>query len=151
MKKQVIIGLISAVLFGGIAFNAVAQESADGKSSKAERTYKNEFNESEISYKNVTVYKVLDHKDAYVVMYAKGHREVGNVTIPKKWYKESPRKLGFRKLSVGMSPYMTVFYRGGNFEQVVLTMPVNRADSAWGVADSNVQIDSDKDTFDIVY
>ncbi len=151
MKKQVIIGLISAVLFGGIVFNAAAQESADSKSNKTERTYKNEFNESEISYRNVTVYKVLDHKDAYIVMYAKGHREVGNVAIPKKWYKESPRKLGFRKLSVGMTPYMTVFYRNGNFDQVVLTMPVSRADSAWGVADSNVQVDASKDTFDIVY
>lgn len=151
MKKQVIVGLISAILFGGIVFSATAQESADSNSNKAERTYKNEFNESEMSYRNVTVYKVLDQKDAYIVMYAKGHREVGNIAIPKKWYKESPKKLGFRKLSTGMTPYMTVFYRNGNFEQVVLTMPVSRADSAWGVADSNVQVDADKDTFDIVY
>ena len=104
-----------------------------------------------MSYKNVTVYRVLDQKDAYIVMYAKGHREVGNVVVPKKWYKSSPRKLAFRKLSTGMSPYMTVLYRNGEFEQVILTMPINRADSAWGVADSNVQVNADKDTFDIVY
>ena len=46
---------------------------------------------------------------------------------------------------------MTVLYRNGEFEQVILTMPVSRADSAWGVADSNVQVNADKDTFDIVY
>lgn len=147
MKKTLIVGLISAVLSAGFIFSATAQESAD----KKEPSYKKEFHESEMSYKNVTVYRVLDQKDAYIVMYAKGHREVGNVVVPKKWYKSSPRKLAFRKLSTGMSPYMTVLYRNGEFEQVILTMPISRADSAWGVADSNVQVNVDKDTFDIVY
>ena len=84
-------------------------------------------------------------------MYAKGHREVGSITIPKKWYKESPKKLSFRNLSKGMTPYMTVLYREGNFDKVILTMPLSRGNSYWGVADSNAQVDADKDTLDIVY
>lgn len=147
MKKSLIIGLIATVLSCGFLFSAAAQESAD----KPEPSYKREFQESEMSYRNVTVYKVLDQKDAYIVMYAKGHREVGNVVVPKKWYKESPRKLAFRKLSTGMSPYMTVLYRNGEFEQVILTMPVSRADPAWGVADSNTQVNADINTLEIVY
>lgn len=133
--------IISALLLVASLFNVSAEE----------REYKYEFQESNLTYKNVIVYKVLDHKDAYVVMYAKGHREVGNVTIPKKWYKESPHKLAFRPLPAGMSPYMTVLYKSGEFSQVILTMPVNRGDSTWGIADSNVQVDANKDTFDIVY
>ncbi len=138
MKK---IFCISALLFTMVTFLAVAEE----------RQYKYQFQEAEISYKNVIVYKVLDHKDAYVVMYAKGHRDIGNIAIPKKWYNESPKKLSFRKLSSGMTPYMTVISRGDSFERVILTMPVSRGDSAWGVADSNVQVDTDVDTLNIVY
>jgi len=147
MKKSIFAAVISTILLVG----AVSFVSAQEDQKKAEPVYKYPYQESQMSYRNVTVYKVLDQKDAYIVMYAKGHREVGNVSIPKKWYKESPRKLAFRKLSTGMSPYMTVFYRGGEFDQVVLTMPVSRADPVWGVADSNAQVNADKDTFDIVY
>lgn len=119
--------------------------------SALEREYKNPYQESNLTYKNVTVYKVLDQKDAYIVLYAKGHREIGNVSIPKKWYTESPKKLFFRPLTKGLGPYMSVFYDEGNFKKVILTMPTSRASSVWGVADSNVQVDADKDTLDIVY
>lgn len=116
-----------------------------------EREYKRPYNESQMTYKNVNVYKVLDQKDAYIVMYAKGHNDIGSVDIPKKWYENSPKKLQFRPLSKGMTPYMTVFYRNGEFSHVILTMPTNRAASSWGVADSNVQVNADKETLDIVY
>ncbi len=144
MKKSLVLSLL---LLAGIVFSAVAQES--------EKAYKYPFQESEISYRNVIVYKVLDHKDAYVVMYAKGHRDVGTITLPKKWYSSAANKnakLSFRALPKGMSPYMTVISRGGNFERVLLTVPVSRGDSTWGVADSNVKIDdADKETLEIVY
>ncbi|MCH5288371.1 MAG: hypothetical protein J1E32_00480 [Treponema sp.] len=120
--------------------------------SAVESDYKYEFQESKLVYHNVTVYKVLDHRQAYVVMYAKGHGDVGNVTIPKKWYKASPSKLYFRQLPKGMTPYMTIVNRDGAFDHVILTMPTSRANTAWGVADSNVVIDdADKDTLEIVY
>lgn len=139
MKKC---GLISAILLA-ITLCTV---------SAVEREYKYEFQESKLSYHNVTVYKVLDHKQAYVVMYAKGHRDVGTVTIPKKWYKENPSKLDFRLLPKGMTPYMTIVKKEGSFDHVILTMPISRAHEAWGVADSNVVIDdADKDTLEIEY
>lgn len=143
MKKLLV---LSALLCAGVLFSASAKEKAD---------YKYEFQESTVSYRNVQVYKVLDHKDAYIVMYAKGHRDVGRVTIPKKWYSASMRtdsKLGFRPLPKGMYPYMTVLSRDGEFERVLLTLPTTRNSPIWGVADSTVKIsDADKDTLDIVY
>ncbi|MBQ7159414.1 MAG: hypothetical protein IJS09_08355 [Treponema sp.] len=121
--------------------------------SEVEQTYKYEFQESKLSYHNVTVYKVLDHKDAYIVMYAKGHRDVGSVTIPKKWYSTKPSKLSFRSLPKGMAPYMTVIKKEGNFDRVILTMPVDHGISTvWGVADPGTVVnDADKDSLEIVY
>lgn len=123
-----------------------------GTVSAVEQEHKYEFQEAKVSYHNVTVYKVLDHRQAYVVLYAKGHGDVGTVTIPKKWYKDAPSKLYFRQLPKGMQPYMTVVSRDDSFDHVILTMPTSRANSAWGVADSNVVIeDADKDTLEIIY
>lgn len=145
MKKSLI---ISALLFAVTAFSAVAQE-------KSQKEYKYPFQESKISYKNVTIYKVLDQKDAYVVMYAKSHGSVATVSVPKKWYDRDDNnhyKLSFRPLPKGMAPWMTVISKEGNFDHVILTMPVSRMHSAWGVADSNeVVADANKDTLELVY
>ena len=84
-----------------------------GTVSALEQEHKYEFQEAKVSYHNVTVYKVLDHRQAYVVLYAKGHGDVGTVTIPKKWYKDAPSKLYFRQLPKAMQPYMTVVSRDG--------------------------------------
>ncbi|MBQ6780381.1 MAG: hypothetical protein IJP62_04030 [Treponema sp.] len=120
--------------------------------SAEEREYKYEYQESKLSYHNVTVYKVLEQKETYIVMYAKGHRDVGSVTIPKKWYNENPAKLSFRTLPKGMSPYMTVIKREGSFDHVILTMPIDHANSAWGVADAGTVVnDADKDSLEMQY
>ncbi len=142
MKKLFIIAALAAICLTGV----FAQESSTNQ-----QEYKKPYQESPLYYRNVTVYKVLDHKDAYIVMYQKGHRDVGNIAIPKKWYKEHPNKLLFRPLPSGMTPYMTVITKDGTFNKVILTMPVSRAASVWGAADSNIQVDKDKDTLDIVY
>ena len=143
MKKLFI---LAALLCVGVLFSASAKEQAD---------YKYEYQESTVTYRNVQIYKVLDHKDAFIVMYAKGHRNVGTVNLPKKWYSSASRvdtKLSMRALPKGMNPYMTVIYRDGAFERVLLTLPVSRGNAIWGVADSTHQVDdADKDTLDIVY
>ncbi|BDC95676.1 MULTISPECIES: hypothetical protein [Treponema] len=146
MKKSLI---VSALLFAAMAFSASAQDS------KKEQEYKYPFQEAKISYHNVTVYKVLDHKDAYLVMYAKGHGSVGSVSIPKKWYEKDESnhaKLAFRPLPKGMAPWMTVVTKEGSFNHVILTMPVSRMSASWGVADSNLVVsDKDKDSLEMVY
>ena len=143
MKKLFI---LSALLCVGVLFSASAKEKAD---------YKYEYQEANVSYRNVQIYKVLDHKDAYIVMYAKGHRDVGTVTIPKKWYSSASSaqsKLSFRALPRGMYPYMTVLSRDGSFERVLLTLPITRNSPVWGVAASDYKVnDADKETLDIVY
>ena len=143
MKKLFI---LSALLCVGVLFSASAKEKAD---------YKYEFQESTVTYHNVQIYKILDHQDAFIVMYAKGHRNVGTVTLPKKWYTSAARtdsKLNMRALPKGMSPYMTVISRDGAFERGLLTLPISRSNAVWGVADSTYKVeDANKDTLDIVY
>ena len=144
MKKSFI---LSALILAGVLFSAAAE--------KVQPENKYPYQEAAVSYHNVIVYKVLDHKDAYIVMYAKGHRDVGTVTIPKKWYTSAVNpntKLTFRALPKAMDPYMTVISRDGKFERVILTVPTSRADACWGVADSSYVVnDADKDSLEIVY
>ena len=141
MRKSLLFS-ICAVLFSLFSASSLVAE---------EREYKYPYQESQMTYRNVTIYKILEQKDAYIVMYSKGHREIGSIDIPKKWYDQSPKKLQFRPLQKGMSSYMTVFYRNGEFSHVVLTVPVSRDAAVWGVADSNVSVNPDKETLDIVY
>lgn len=144
MKKSFV---LAALILVGILFTATAQDSQ-------EREYKYPFQESEVSYHNVTVYKVLDQKEAYIVLYAKGHRDIGTVKVPKEWYSSAVNpqaKLTFRALSKGMSPYMTVISRGGSFERVIMTLPTSRADSVWGVASTGTNIDNLTSVEEIVY
>ena len=143
MKKSFI---FSTLLCVGLLFSAAAKEKAD---------YKYEYQEAAVTYHNVQIYKILDHRDAFLVMYAKGHSDVGTVSIPKKWYSSAARpdsKLSFRPLPKGMNSYMTVISRDGSFERVLLTLPVSRAAPVWGVADSSTDIpDADKDTLEMKY
>lgn len=134
------------MIFTTISFTAVAQDSE--KSVRPQ--YKYEYQEAKISYHNVRVYKVLDHREAYIVMYARG-REVGTAVIPKRWYNEHPRKLAFRSLPANMDPYMTVITKEGEFNYVILTMPVHRGNPAWGVADSNQEVDASIDKLELQY
>lgn len=145
MMKKLIIA--ATLVFAAFCLAATAENS-----SQPNKKYTNEFVESTVSYRNVNIRKVLDHRDAYIVFYQKGHRDTGTVTIPKRWYKENPKKLTFRPLPKGMTPYMTVISREGSFERVTLTMPKNQVAPYWGVADSSVTInDADKDTLEVAY
>ncbi|MCM1321978.1 MAG: hypothetical protein NC041_08375 [Bacteroides sp.] len=134
MKKLFIAVIICVCMM----YSAAAQEQSEEKSSA--------------TYVNVPVYKVFDHKDAYVVMYAKGSN-VGQTYLPKEWFQQSGHKKGsVRALAKNISQYMTIVYKDGEFFRVILNMPVSRHDSAWGVYPANVDVASkieNRDTLDI--
>lgn len=130
-----------------IVLSSVAQENQNSKP-----IWDHGDNVSDITYQNVQIYKIYDSKDAYVVLYAKGGINVGQVTIPKSWAKTMPRKLEFRNKPVKLSPYMTVIKQNGEFLKVWLTIPSNRLDSIWGVLPNGAQIsDVDKESLEIEY
>ena len=80
-------------------------------------------NWSDMTYANVPIYKILDSKDGYVVIYGKS-------------------KLKLVKLYGGiLKPFMTVVKKGGEFHHVELTIPMDKNDPIWGVVESGKQID----------
>lgn|SRR5574344_2699371 len=110
------------------------------------------YNVSELYYKNVTIYRVLDQKDAYIVLYAKHGVGIGQAVIPKKWAKETPRKLAFRTKPGNIDPFMTVITKNGEFYKVWLTLPISKANPVWGVAPYGATVSgTDADTLDLEY
>ena len=131
MKKLILlIALVASVSFSVFAADTSIAEDNEGKSS--------------ISYVNLPILKVLEGRDAYVVFYQKNRVGVGNTVIPKAWSKgnpENPRKLKFRKLDKGtLSSFMTVVKKDGEFFRVILTLPMSKQNSIWGVVDFSKQI-----------
>lgn len=140
MKKNIIALLALATL----ATAAFAVPVAYNESS--------EKNWSSMSYDYVPVYKVLEGKNAFVVIYQKGKYGVGNTTLPKKWAhrtKDEGPKLRIRNLPSGkLKPYLTVVKDDGEFKYVILTMPQSKSNAAWGVVANGADLETDKDTLE---
>ncbi len=106
---------------------------------------KHEENWTDLRFTQIPIYKVLDSRDAYVVLYAKNVYGVGKTVIPKKWAKttaDSPKKLTVRSLRAGrLKPFMTVVKKGNEFYGVILSVPLNKSDNTWGVVQSGVQLE----------
>ena len=107
---------------------------------------------SNLSYVNVPILKILEGKNAYSIIYQKNQVGVGSVVIPKAWVKsspDSPRKLKFRKVRSGYNSFMTVIKDDGEFKRVILSVPMNKSDSIWGVADYRKTMEGeDKETLE---
>lgn len=122
----------------------------DSNSSKA--IWDHGDNVSPLTYQNVEIYRVMDAKDAYVVLYAKGGVHVGQVTLPKAWIKETPKKLVIREKAKKVSPYMTVIKKDGEFLKVYLNISTDKRDPIWGVMPNGASIEgSDATTLNIEY
>ncbi len=121
-------------------------------SSSASAPERTEGKWTDISYVNVPVLKVMEGKEGYVVIYQKNKVGVGNVVLPKKWAHgtpDTPRKLKFRQVKTALGAYMTIVKDGGEFKRVILSIPMNKSNSIWGLADYRKQMEgTDKDTLE---
>lgn len=142
MKKSLFI-LIFSILF-------TLTVAAQGTSNNPKKTDESKW--STMTYENVPIVKILDSKDAFVVLYQKHRIGVGKVVIPKTWAKgnpESPRKLKFRKVTNPNNAYLTVVKKDGQFFRVIINTTMNKKDSIWGVVDYRVPVDgADKETLE---
>lgn len=143
MKK---IFMILAVLSIFSITSVFADESSTDGHSRTESKW------TDMSYVNVPILKILEGKDGYAVIYQKNRTGVGNVIIPKKWGKgnpEAPRKLKFREVRTSLGAYMTIVKDGGEFKRVILSIPMNKSNSIWGMVDSRKNLEgADKDTLE---
>ena len=145
MKKIIMILAVFAVITTAV----FAENENKSSASAPERT---EGKWTEMSYVNVPVLKVLEGKDGYAVIYQKNKTGVGNIIIPKKWGKgsnEEPRKLKFRQVNTAVGAYMTIVKDKGEFKRVILSIPMNKSNSIWGMVDSRKNMEgADKDTLE---
>ena len=144
--KKILLILALFTVFSGLL---VAAEKSNDSGSSFEKT---EGKWSDLSYVNVPVLKILEGKNAYSIIYQKNHVGVGSVVISKAWAKgspDSPRKLKFRKVRSGYNSFMTVVKDEGEFKRVILSVPMNKSDSIWGVADYRKEMEGeDKETLE---
>ena len=140
MKKILMMLALFAVLSAAVF--------ADNKSS-ANAPERTEGKWTEMSYVNVPVLKILEGKDGYVIIYQKNKTGVGNVILPKNWAHgtpDAPRKLKFRQVKTSLGAYMTVVKDSGEFKRVILSIPMNKSNSIWGMVDSRKNLEgADKD------
>ncbi len=144
MKKLILIFALASIF----SFSIFAQE----ESSSNIKIERNEEKWSTMSYVNIPILKILEDKDAYVVIHQKNRIGTGNTVIPKKWIrgtKDSPSKLRLRSSKYAYNSTMTIVKDNGEFVRVILTAPLSRSNSVWGVVSRGKQLEgTDKDTLE---
>ena len=106
---------------------------------------------SSLTYYDVPLYKILQTKDAYFVIYGKHKVGTGSTIIPKNWAKgntETPRKLKFRSVKGSLQPFMTVVKKDGEFFRVILNVPPTTNVQFWGIGNANKITNVEKDTLE---
>ncbi len=141
MKKIFVIALLAS-LFVSAAF----AENQDLSRPKDESKW------SDMTYVTAPVMKILESKDCYVVIYQKKYAGTATVTIPKSWNnfkKDTPRKLKFRNIKNPNQSFITVIKKGGEFHHVILSCPMQKNNSLWGIISNNLDVEgADKETLE---
>jgi len=92
-----------------------------------------EENSSEFYYVKVHVEKVYPSNEGYIVLYRKGINGMATVGIPNEWFVDAAGKAELITLPSGANwPYMTIFYRNGEFSHIRLYVHRSRAHQTWG-------------------
>lgn len=144
IMKKIIMALAVAL---AVTVSAVAQSS-----SSSTPIWNHGDNVSELSYQSVPIYKIMQTKDAYIVFYLGHGMKVESQVIPKDWAKRGDeKKLYFRHKAPGLESSMTVFYRGGSFDHVILTVEPNPMDPLWAVAPHGTKVDTNIDSLNIKF
>ena len=110
---------------------------------------------SDVTYFSVPVLKVLDSRDAYIVIYQKNKIGTGTVLLPKSWTLptksgDQPVKLRLRQVNTMNEAYFSVYKRNGEFYRAVLNVPMKKTNPIWGIVDQkNSKLEgADKDTLE---
>ena len=113
---------------------------------------KDESKWSDMTYVTAPVLKVLEAKEYYVVIYQKKYAGTATTIIPKTWSaynRNAPRKLKFRNIKNPNDAYISVIKKGGEFHHVILSVPMKKNNSLWGVVSSDKKVnDAEKDTLE---
>lgn len=88
------------------------------------------FELSSLYVKTVYVSKVYTYEQGYKVMYVKQNLDIGTAYIPLKWVKE--KKAIIVPGNDPLYPYMSIYWKEGQFYRVILYIPDDPRNPAWG-------------------
>jgi hypothetical protein len=98
--------------------------------------------ESEYFYVNVNIEKIFPYRKGYIVQYRKGADQLATVYLPLEWFTEIAGKGELVGLQAPTAwPYMSVFYKNGEFSHVKLYIRTARSHESWGNVPLNVNVD----------
>lgn len=100
--------------------------------------------DNSVVYRNIKVYKVYEHPEAYIIMYYTNSMDLGQVTVPTDWFKSGSGKGVLNTYQTSVTPYMTLQYTDGAFTKIVLNMPLNKTDLAWETLPQTADIGASK-------
>ncbi|MDR1106215.1 MAG: hypothetical protein LBL44_07645 [Treponema sp.] len=101
-----------------------------------------EGKESEYFYVHVNIEKIYAYRKGYVVLYRKGVNQMAQAYLPLEWFTEVAGKGELVSLQAPTAwPYMTVYYKSGEFDHVKLYVRKARAHETWGIVPLHVNID----------
>jgi hypothetical protein len=121
--------LVLLVLVFSLGFPLFAQE-------------KRNFKESEYYYVSVPIEKIYSYRNGYVVLYRKGVNQMARTYLPQEWFAGVQGKAEQIALGSGKAwPYLTIYYKSGEFSHVRLYVRRERTHETWGVVPMDINID----------
>jgi hypothetical protein len=103
---------------------------------------KRQFKESEYYYVSVPIEKIYSYRNGYIVMYRKGVNQMARTYLPLEWFTNAGGKAEQIALGSGKAwPYLTIYYKGGQFSHVRVYVRRERSHETWGVVPMNLNID----------
>ena len=101
-------------------------------------------NSSEFYYFNISLERVYPTRLGYLLQYRAGPYGVATLAIPNGWFTFAGARAELINLPPGNSwPYMSVFYRNGEFSHIRIYVHRSRAHQTWG----NVPLSTDLSIF----
>jgi hypothetical protein len=127
MKKFSLLVLL--VLVSGLGFSLFAQE-------------RRQFKQSEYYYVSVPIERIFAYRNGYVVVYRKGVNQMARTYLPLEWFADAAGKAEEIVLGSGKAwPYLTIYYKSGQFSHIRVYVRRERTHETWGVVPMNTNMD----------
>jgi hypothetical protein len=108
--------------------------------------------QSEFFYYNVPIERVYPYRRGYVIKYRKGSIGMATTYLPREWFDDAASKGELIYLDYGPKwPYLTVFYKQGQFSHIRLYVRRDRGHESWGNIPLNVNLDEHFDNVEENY
>jgi hypothetical protein len=101
-----------------------------------------EGSESEYFYVNVNIEKIYAYRKGYVIQYRKGVNQMATTYLPLEWFEGLGGKGELVSVQASNGwPYMSVYYKNGEFSHVKVYVRKARSHETWGIVPLHVNID----------